>query len=153
MRVECSCYPPSFTADAMGLPARGRNHKRTALGRGPSCAFGDHWSRRKATLVCHRAGGLGHGYGYSREGREHSGREGGVSRSPAPPPPPYLLPAAVARNFACWRTGRCFLGDQGRPALLRGSTFGVWLLHSTWKGGQALLLIHPLNLSSAGSKR
>ena len=32
--------------------------------------------------------------------------------------------------------------------------FAVWLLHSTWKGGQAsLVIIHPLNLSRAGSKR
>ena len=31
---------------------------------------------------------------------------------------------------------------------------GVWLLHSTWEGGRAsLVLIHPLNLSCAGSKR
>ena len=38
-------------------------------------------------------------------------------------------------------------------ALDRGSTFGGWLLHSTWKGGRAsLVLIHPLNLSCAGSK-
>ena len=36
----------------------------------------------------------------------------------------------------------------------RGSTFGGWLLHSTFKGGRAsLVLIHPLNLSRAGSKR
>ena len=39
-------------------------------------------------------------------------------------------------------------------ALDRGSTFGVWLLHPTWKGGWAsLVLIHLLNLSPAGSKR
>ena len=35
-----------------------------------------------------------------------------------------------------------------------GSAFGVWLLHSTRKGGQAwLVLIHPLNLLRADSKR
>ena len=35
----------------------------------------------------------------------------------------------------------------------RGGTFGVRLLHSTWKDGQAsLVLIHPLNLSRAGPK-
>ena len=41
-----------------------------------------------------------------------------------------------------------------KGALDRGSTFGGWLLHYTWKGGQAsLVLIHPLNLSRASSKR
>ena len=41
-----------------------------------------------------------------------------------------------------------------KRALDRGSTFGIWLLHSIWKGGRAsLALIHPLNLSCAGSKR
>ena len=41
-----------------------------------------------------------------------------------------------------------------KGALDSGSTFGVWLLHSTWKGGRAsLVLIHPLNLLRAGPKR
>ena len=42
----------------------------------------------------------------------------------------------------------CCQGDQQVPLV------SVWLLHSTWKGGRAsLIIIHPVNLSHTGSKR